>query len=426
MSKKTQTMSLTDFLAAGDEAQGTDWANTGAPSKETAAPQPTAAPVPPAPRDEGRAPPPPAPQHRPEEPRYRDTHPRDRFERRSAGAAPRARYVVEPIDMSTIDLPTEPPFRASFVNLTTGVKEEDLSNLLKDLKIEKLELRLNAKGYPWAIVTCEDVASLEDCLHLQGQEFQGRQLVVHLFDERRRHDRDQRVIDRVERDTSVQVRLKKRSQPVNTDERASEYDKGGKNPFGSAKPVDTASAYTRPSPKEEEEVEKEKVAEPVPRHDAEQERKITAEREEREKLEALKEREDDRYHRQREAEKRSHVMRRRHRTHDYDEQRAAKLHGDDGAVIEGEEAAPSSGDHDRFRGRRRDDRRDDRRRGRDDRSRDSRRKGPRSRGGWSQAGGDRKEKKDIERKAPAVSGSSVPEQKVEHANPFFLLDEVSD
>jgi hypothetical protein len=98
---------------------------------------------------------------------YEDTR-HDRFERRPAGSESRRR-VVEPIDMSIIDLPTEGPYRASFVNLSSSVRKEDLENYLKDLKIESLGLHTNAKGYPWAIVTCKDVASLEDCLHLQGK-----------------------------------------------------------------------------------------------------------------------------------------------------------------------------------------------------------------------------------------------------------------
>jgi hypothetical protein len=254
-------------------------------------------------------------------------------------------------------------------------------------------------------------------------------LVVHVFEEHRRfdRDRDQRAIERVEKDTSLQVRLKKRSQPVNTDERASEYEKGGKNPFGSAKPVDTASAYARPSTKEGE-VEKETNLEQVPRHDPEHEKKIFEEREEREKLEAQKERDDVQFQRHKDAEKRDHVLKRQHRTQAHDEQRVAKMGGDDG--FEGEDARVSSGDYERPQGRRRDDRRDDRRRGRDDRSRDDhhdgRRKGGRARGGWSQVGSDRKEARDPEKKAP-VAGPSVPQQKVEHANPFSgLLGDISD
>jgi len=85
-----------------------------------------------------------------------------------------------------LPLPTSPPWTAFVGNLSYEIKDEDLFDIFKELKVKAVRLltrqgRLRGFGY----VEFEDVESLKEALQYNGRQLLGRSLKIDVAGERR-------------------------------------------------------------------------------------------------------------------------------------------------------------------------------------------------------------------------------------------------
>ncbi|KAI9483848.1 MAG: hypothetical protein EXX96DRAFT_559922 [Benjaminiella poitrasii] len=286
--KKAQKMSLSDFL--GDDTKGGSWA-------DDVIDLPTA----PAAREDrgnnsynsrgGFS------GERREERRYSgDRGHGDRYERPNRGGFERR----ERAPRAPVELPSQPPFTAHIGNLSFDCNEDDLSNLFSQLKVSNVKLVRDRDGRSkgFAYVEFEEIDSLKGALELTNEEVHGREIHVNIAEPPRERERvrqpDRTDVDSWRRSGPIEfndsprrggfggrggrsdtwgrsnsrdnynsrdrpaerprLNLKPRSAETAPSGESARASSGSKpDPFGGAKPVDTASVLNKIEKKHETE-----------------------------------------------------------------------------------------------------------------------------------------------------------------------------